>query len=478
MSPSTALLLWLIFLTALLWFDPAKSEEISLALWVPVTEFFIIGSRLPSAWLGVQGGSAAQAAQDGNGLDRAVYLALIFLALAILASRSFKWGEFVSHNLTLCAFLLLALISMAWSDYPFVAFKRWFRDAGQYLMALVVLSDPKPLEAIRTLFRRLCFLLIPLSIVMSKYFPELAKEYDVWTGQGYFVGATTSKNMLGLLCLVSGIFFLWDTAVRWPSRKDKRTKLIIGINVSFFAMTLWLLNIADSATSRICLAIGSVVLVASQIGTFKRHPKLLLVPIPIVFLLYLFLTFALGIDLNAAVAVMVGRDPTLTGRTDIWDAVLSLHTNPILGTGYESFWLGPRLQQIWAMVGGINEAHNGYLQTYLNLGFVGVGCLVAYLAASYATVSRRLMRSSVLGSLGLTIWTVLLFYNVTEAAMPTGLLWMALLPATLEMDLESGMEAAHETVPARPNRTQRYPKALQVQSKPGSRYGVARRGRA
>src|SRR2546428_3149771 len=44
----------------------------------------------------------------------------------------------------------------------------------------------------------------------------------------------------------------------------------------------------------------------------------------------------------------MGRGPTLTGRTQIWHLVLSMTTNPLLGTGFESFWLGPRLQKIWS----------------------------------------------------------------------------------------------------------------------------------
>jgi len=37
----------------------------------------------------------------------------------------------------------------------------------------------------------------------------------------------------------------------------------------------------------------------------------------------------------------------------------------LVGTGYESFWLGPRLQRIWlAGWRGLNAAHNGYLEVF------------------------------------------------------------------------------------------------------------------
>src|SRR5208283_1428500 len=98
--------------------------------------------------------------------------------------------------------------------------KRWFCYFGTYLVILVVLTDRSPLEAIRTVLRRLAYILVPLSIVLDKYFIQLSRQYNVWTGAFTYVGATTSKNMLGLLCLVSGLYFLWDIFARWPHRRQ------------------------------------------------------------------------------------------------------------------------------------------------------------------------------------------------------------------------------------------------------------------
>ena len=428
MPPSLALLLWLVLLLGLLRYDRVK--DASLALWVPVIYLAINASRLPSSWLG---GSAAQTLEDGNSLDRAVYLALMFLAIAVLTSRSFKWLNFFRRNLALTGFLGFALVSTLWSDYAFVAFKRWIRDSGQYFMILLALSDPRPVEAVRVLFRRVCFLMIPLSILLYKYYPEVGKQYEFWTGQGSFVGVTTSKNMLGLLCLLSGLFFLWDTQTHWADRKEGRTKKILYVNVSMLAMTLWLLYLSNSATSRVCFLFGCFVLWASHNKTLKSHPAILTTALPVGFCLYALLAFGFGVDINAVIAAQVGRDPTLTGRTHIWYTELATNTNPFVGTGYESFWLGPRLQWVWERAGEINEAHNGYLHIYLNLGFVGVVALIAFLMAGYWNICQKIAAGSRLGTLGLVIWSVLLFYNMTEAAFPTGLLWVTLLTGALDL---------------------------------------------
>ena len=428
MPPTLALSLWFIFLVALLRFDPAKSPKTSAALWVPVIWLFIVGSRLPSQWFGGGMGQAVEALEEGDSLDRIVFSALIVLAMGILVSRSYQWASFLNQNLALMALVSYALLSVCWSDFPFVAFKRWFKDLGNYLIILVVLSDPQPVEALRTTFRRVCYLLVPLSILLIKYYPQDAIHYSFWTGTPEYVGAATSKNMLGVLCMVSGIFLFWDIATRWPERKQRGTKPIILMNIAFAAMTLWLLSLSKSATSRVCLLIGCLVIAAAHSGICRHRPALLKVLIPLFICLYLILVFGFGVDINAAVAGAVGRDSTLTGRTDIWNAVLSTHTNAFVGAGYESFWLGSRLKEVWAITGpGINEAHNGYLEVYLCQGIFGLLLLGGFLIASYRSICKRLTSPSSFGSLAMALWTILLFYNVTESAFKGQLMWIVFL---------------------------------------------------
>src|SRR6267154_6251833 len=173
MPPSVALFFCLILLFWLFRYDPAKESKTSLALWVPLIWIFFVASRLPSQWLGSETGmTASQALQEGSALDRIIFSVLILLAIVILKSRSFHWGGFFAHNFVLMSLIFFALLSVLWSDFPFISFKRWFRDLGNYLVILVVLSEANPLEAVRTLLRRLCFLLVPLSILLIKYFPQ------------------------------------------------------------------------------------------------------------------------------------------------------------------------------------------------------------------------------------------------------------------------------------------------------------------
>jgi exopolysaccharide production protein ExoQ len=431
MPPYLALFLWGVLLIALWRLDPARSRGASFALWIPLAALFIAGSRLPSQWLGLLGTtSSMQAFEEGNALDRAVHIVLLLLSTAVLVSRSFHWGAFIRRNAALSGFLAFALLSVIWSDYPFVGFKRWIRDLTYYFAILVVVSDPQPLDAIRLLFRRTCFLLIPLSIVFVKYFPDMGRQYDIWTGRAGYVGVTLSKNMLGALCLFSMMVFVWDILVSWRDRNDPSTRRRILIDAAFVWMTFWLLKMAGSATSTLCLVLGCLALVAMH-RTKKPRPVFLRTAMVASFPLIAILWFGAGVDIGGTVAAAVGRDSTLTDRTLIWETLLGFDTNPFLGVGYESFWMGPRLQAMWAKHGTINEAHNGYLQTYLNLGIIGLCFLTAFIITTYRRIWQQFGAKSAMAPFGAGVWTALLFYNLSEAALPGGLLWWSILPVAL-----------------------------------------------
>ena len=448
MPPSLALFLWLVLLLSLLRWDPVRVPKSSWALWISIVWLFILASRLPSQWLGTDSGGSIE---EGNPVDRAIFFVIIVAAIAVLASRSFNWSNFVSRNLALSAFVAFALLSVVWSDYPFVTFKRWFRDLGNYLIVLIALSDQRPKEAVSTVLRRFAYLMIPLSILLNKYFPQLSKQYDFFTGAATYAGATTSKNMLGVVCLICGMFFFWDTLARWSKRRERQNRRVILLNAIFFLMTIQLLWVSNSATSKLCLALGCIVIYGTQSNIFKRHPKFLRAVVPTIFVLYVVL--AVGFNINAEVAQAMGRDPTLTDRTKIWAILLNMHTEPLLGTGYETFWLGHRVDIVWASFPGLNEAHNGYLEIYLNLGIIGLALLLTFLAASYRNIGKELKASLSLGSLWFALWTIMLFYNITEAAFRGQIIWVIFLfggmvvPATIKVR-RSVMAPVHKSEPS------------------------------
>jgi exopolysaccharide production protein ExoQ len=466
MPPLVALLAWFVLLVALFRYDPGRDKKESWALWIPLTWMFFIASRDPSQWL-AGGVAEAQAydLQQGNPIDRLIFSALILLAVIVLSMRSFQWGKFLARNVTLLLFLVYCLSSALWSDFPSVTIKHWVRDLANYLMVLVILTDPRPVDAVRTVLRRLSFLIIPLSVVLIKYFPVLGRQYGEWSGETFYVGVSTSKNMLGAACLVSGIYCFWDMASRWSQRKERRTRLILWIDALFVLMTLWVMHMAQSTTSTVCLGLAGVVIFASRMQLFRWRPGLFKSLAPTGFIVYLVLTYVLG--LRGALAASVGKDSTLTDRTKIWAFLLKMHTNPAIGVGYQTFWIGARLEKFWreSGLGHLSEAHNGYLEVYLELGLIGLFLISLFLIASYWSACRKLATDRPLAVLGAAAWMVMVFYNMSEAALEGGQLFMLLLMGTMTVPQRVRRRVTQVATVPQPV-TQQQPQRLAAQPAP------------
>jgi O-antigen ligase len=144
-----------------------------------------------------------------------------------------------------------------------------------------------------------------------------------------------------------------------------------------------LVLLSTSKTSLIALVLSMFGVLA--IYLVRTGPK---VAVPVI---YFGLVFAAGLTLAIQffpefMFSLIGRDPTLTGRTEIWAALIEqIKNRPWLGHGYAVFWFdetGPaywvRQQTEWL----VPTAHNGWLETWLSIGFVGVVTFaMAYLLA-------------------------------------------------------------------------------------------------
>lgn len=223
MAPKIALLLCILFILALFALDFKRKSNTSRALWIPWMWMSIIGSRFVSQWFGVAGPIVSpQQYLEGSPLDRTVFLILIACGLFILLRREIDWPMIVRRNGWIALFILYAGMSVTWSDFMFVSFKRWTKEIGNIVMVLIVLTERNPVDAIKTLLRRFAYVLIPLSIVLYKYFPAMGRSYHRWSGELMITGVTTHKNELGLLCLICGLFFLWNML---STRRDKTYSL-------------------------------------------------------------------------------------------------------------------------------------------------------------------------------------------------------------------------------------------------------------
>jgi O-antigen ligase len=439
MTPQTATILYVISIIGLFYLDRDPEVRTSKALWIPVIWLLIHGSRSVSSWF-QPGPTISQMGDqylEGSPFDAAIFEVLLAAGVVALSLRSRQVARLLRGNLPLVLFFGYCALSIAWSDYSFVSFKRWIKAVGDLVMVMVVLTDPHPLIATKRFLSRAAFILLPVSVLFIKYYPNLGRYYDRWTWIPMYGGVTEGKNVLGMICLVCGIGSVWSFAGAFENRKTPHRLHRIVAHVAIAAIAIWLCLLCDSKTSLTCLILAGVLMLITTQRWAAKHTSVVHALIAGFVVLSL---FALFFDPGGSLVHSLGRDSTLTGRTRIWHAVLSLHTNPLIGTGFESFWMGSRLEQVWTMIlePGIQEAHNGYLEIYLNLGLVGVALLAVVIVTGYRNAIAIFCRDPHAGRVRLAFLTAGLIYSVTEAGFRMGSpTWIAFLLAVTVVPLNS-----------------------------------------
>ena len=437
MPPPIATLVFALGITGLFLLDCEGRIRDSKALCLPFVWLWISSSRSLGEWLAIlQTGrlptiDRALSYAEGSPLDRNVLMVLMAIAWFVICNRG-RLGALLRANIPIVVFLLYGGISALWSDFPDITIRRWFRAVGCVLMMMVVLSDRNREVAMRRVLVWGGFTLIPISVLLIKYYPAIGRSWVIESISNWVVmptGVTSHKNILGEICQIYGVVFVWHFFVALRDRQlEHRGRHLIAHGVAL-AMVAWLFIQANSVTAQSCFLLATVLLVVTNIPAVARKRWM----VHAVFFALVIIPFgALFMGIGSGVIESMGRNSTLTGRIDIWPRVIALVHNPLLGTGFESFWLGDRLETMERYQKSLNEAHNGYVEIYATLGWIGVFILLTLIVTGYRNIIAVYRRNQSAGSLRLAIFLTAIVSNFTEASMRTSsLCWVSLLLVTL-----------------------------------------------
>lgn len=407
---------------------------ISWGVIVPILWMLRISSRGLGYWFSPDSGMTQDNADQLNGtpVDRNFFIVLEVLGLIILFSRRINWAEFFKRNKILILLFIYMGISVLWSDYTDVSMRRYFRGLGDLIMVLVLLTEINYTGATVRFFRVSSFFLVLVSVFFIKYLRDLGVAYEgnieMW------IGVTTHKNSLGQLACVAAFFLTWVLFSKYY-----RFKLW---DIPIFALTMWLLNGSATSISRTSMGVYvSAVAVLVLLRLLKKNVTTVKIIVSV-----LVFAFALGsfftvyfyhMGLIPWIAGVTGGDPTLTGRTQLWDALLEIGSKHWLqGSGYGGFWLGSLGNDLWEQFGWHpNQAHDGYIDVYVEFGIVGLILLGIYIIVTYRDILRNLAFDSDYGRFRLTMLTMVIIYNVTESSFckPTTILWFLFLLISIKM---------------------------------------------
>lgn len=434
MGAPLALLLCAIGIAGLFYFDQNRTIRTSYALWLVVFWLWIIGSRPVSAWIGSSSGAESTLSDtlEGSPTDAAIFAVLLGLGIIVLIKRWSKTKSYLSAIAPILIYFSYCLISVSWSPIHGPAFKRWIKAIGDLVMVLIIATDAHPITALRRVFSRVGFILLPLSPVLIRY-TVLGRGFDP-DGNPENIGVTTNKNDLGLLVFVVALGALWNvrSLIIHKDEPNRNRRLLAQVTLLVFGLVL--LEEAHSATSIACFILGSVLLLVTGSKAIRLRPQ----RVHVLFALIVILgggAFLFGG--TGDVAEAFGRSSTLSGRLAIWHASIAAAGNPIIGTGFESFWnvnvgkVASQLRYYWH-INNLVSAHNGYIEVYLDLGWIGVSLIVFILVFGYRSASNAFYRNPETGALFLAYVATSTIYSITEAGFRMlKLSWFFLLMAAV-----------------------------------------------
>jgi exopolysaccharide production protein ExoQ len=297
--------------------------------------------------------------------------------LQILVSIFLFWvGYSRAKRLSLGATLLLVVVaylfmSVFWSVDPQTSLRRsviYFFFVLGVIGIANTLSGDEYLE----LLRKLVFLSAIASLVFLIISPNAVLMSD-----GPLRGVFAHKNVLGQV-MAAGVLASLHGMIVSGRRRSCAAMIIL-----FLGLTL----AAKSSTS--LMTIFAFCAVEVLLVVSGRYSIIIMTIVSIPALLIILLSPDVILD-------FLGKDATLTGRTDLWYFVnLCIAQRPLFGWGFDAFWVtnNPAANEISTNLGWVvPQAHNGLLELLLEVGAIGTS-LFAIVFARNVWIAMRCLRT-------------------------------------------------------------------------------------
>ena len=343
-------------------------------------------------------------------------------AALLFVAHNLSRGQKVSyppHILCLLAYLVFAGMSTLWAFSPPHSVIRFTQQvmvvASVVLPAMVVSRSPDLLRG--------AFLCFAFAVALNVFFviggyQTIADKIAIGYS-GYFQG----KNYLGECGAIALLLAVHEMLYRGARRMVGTAIAITAIVILFFANSKTSLGVAFLAPF-----LAGILLLFRK--TMRLSPAIILW---LVILLYSVFSNITGFTMNRLSYMLYG-DSSFTGRQLIWDfANFEIARRPLLGWGYQSFWLvGPDAPSVVDARGWIKtmpNAHSGYYDTILELGYVGFVLLLAFITATLHRAGQVVDRDARRGWALLSLALFVMIYNGLESTWMRGFefMWIVFL---------------------------------------------------
>jgi exopolysaccharide production protein ExoQ len=368
---------------------------------------------------------------DGNRKIQLIF-AIIYVLLAFVCLVRHKYIiPLVKKDPWYIFLIIWAFTSVLWSENQDFAFRRFIAFLGTNLIGFYWAYRFKLKEMISIAFYAYSVISV-LSLIFIYIFPTLGLHQD-WIHYGLPRGVFTHKNLLGL----NMAFALIINIIYTKSKKTFKNKLFgyLMIGLSF-----WLLIISTSGTAIFFSLISLfAVQIVPRVIKINRNLRTSFYSFASAFFVLTVYIFYLN---RETILSSFGKDPTLTGRTELWKLSLEfIGERFFTGFGYQSFWSSSYGRYISSIAHwDILHAHNGLLELMLQLGMIG---FLLFFFSFFGTVKKSYLLAKRKTAHEMLFPFLIIFliicFNVTEANMlkPNSTHWILFVYASLKVRMSS-----------------------------------------
>lgn len=286
----------------------------------------------------------------------------------------------ISDVVNFCTvFIAISFLSLFWSINPEYTLYSSVFLASNYIFAFLLVRR-FDFEYIIEIISISFVILIFFSFVISIVWPAMGVEQETMFG-GAWSGVFYFKNHLGRYMALAVIIFY--------VRILAGGRLFPNLIYSFLAIAL----IIKSGSGTGLVLLFAIICGGGILETTRRHG--VIVSSFVVLMGGLFIAGATGLLSEGLLLELLGKDPTLTGRTNVWSAAMYYAAESLfVGHGYSAFFseLSPSREYFgylsnWTEV---PHAHNGFLQLMLDVGLLGAAVAsCAYLVTVFRFVLKN-----------------------------------------------------------------------------------------
>lgn len=425
-------------------FQPASLASIAIVFWMtgPVAPFIPNLDNTFNEMMTLNGGVVPAPIEGNEDLLRLSWIPVYFAALVLAGLQGRAILRVLRQQQALLLLLCWTVLSIFWSVSPDDTMRRSIALVASAIFGLYLGSRFDPLWTVRLLAMALGVDAIA-SLACGLAFPAIGVASD-GDYAGAWRGVFVSKNSLGatmlIACLAYYVLYLIDRKL-WQL-------LAIGL-------ALGLLALSQSRTPLVILV--ALVPTLALTRRFFRNPRQFGLVLGLALCSAGLATLSAGIMLRPLLHLL-GRDTTLSGRTDIW--LLSwnaIYSHFWFGYGFGAFWSNPwgPANEIWdALNWRAPSSHSGVLELWLALGAVGVVMFAWLVGQTFLRITAGAARRRYEETLWLIgYFMIFVMHAVTEPSMmeQTSITWVLLVAISCPIASRSarGSPVPHAIGPVR-----------------------------